>query len=513
MKVKRFFSKSMQAGLKEISQVLGPDAVILNKHKVEGGVEIVAGVDVDLSSVNSNNVKAKTKKESNDSKVDLSNHINKKWETSEVIKNLKPKLADEKSISELLSELRESAVPHDEIFNPTEVQAKPDKKSKLESMMDSDPSFANSARSLKNKITNGFSNASSYESTRERKPYVKAKRELPKEEFTSSNELEVSDQLTASIEAMIEKNQSKQSDQFQIMQSEIGELKTKIVDQQNQLEDQKQASVKKQEHKTPPHKNNYWQGMLHDFGLTANMTQSLLNKLNRQKGSNWSSIAKSLVTQMNYLKQPVCEQGGIFTFLGPTGAGKTTSIGKLASQHVLKNGKSSVGIICMDHHQIGAQASLKLMADILDVSFLNVAKEDSLPKALASFEAKSLVLIDTGGSALSVNDYLEQYILVQSKNEIKHLLCLPATASHFSLNQYQNLIKILPIHSAIITKLDESICAVSAISCILEQQFTTCYLTFGQSIPKDISHANAKALFNFIDGYKHIGYQNNELVS
>jgi len=507
MKVKRFFAKSMQVGLKEISQVLGPDAVILNKHKVEGGVEIVAGVDVDLSELNSNeHIEAQIKQKYKDSKVDLSQKSNKKWEASEIIKHLKPKLSDEKSISELLSELREHAVPHEEVFEDSEMKIKPVKKSKLESMMDSDPSFANSARSLQNKLTNGYSKSSAYSTKVEKKSYIKPKNKT----LSPAKEMEVSDQLTASIEAMIEKNQSQQSDQFQIIQSELGELKIKVVDQQKQIVNQKQTFFEKQELNVS--KNPYWHNMLTDFGLTTKVSHSFLSKINQNKVLNWSSISKSLVTKMNYCKQPVCDQGGVFTFLGPTGAGKTTSIGKLASQHVLKNGKDSVGVICMDHHQIGAQASLKLMADILDVSFLNIAKEDSLTKALQSFNKKTLVLIDTGGSALSVNDYLEQYILVQEKKEIKHLVCLPAPASYFSLNQYLNLIKILPIHSSIITKLDESICAGSAISCILERNFTTSYLTFGQSIPKDINHANAKALFNFIDGYKHISL-NNEQVS
>ena len=513
MKVKRFFAKSMQAGLKEISQVLGPDAVILNNHKVEGGVEIVAGVDVNPSEVRPiENKKQSIKQTPRDTKVDLSQHSKKKWEASEIIKSLKPRVADEKSISELLAELREHAIPGQEIFENPEIKTKAAKKSKLESMMDSDPSFDTSARSLQNKLSSGYSKPVEYNAESQKSYSKNRKKEKNNYELNSKKEMEVSDHLTDAIEAMIEKNQSKQTDQFQIIQSEIGELKTQIVDQQNQIEYQKQAPMQKQNHKASQNQSNYWQSMLSDFGLTTKVSYSFVNKLNQQKGKNWSSIAKSMVTQINYLQQPICYLGGVFTFLGPTGAGKTTTIGKLASQHVFKSGKASVGIICMDHHQIGAQASLKLIADILDISFINVSKEDSLSQALESFSKKSLVLIDTGGSALSVSDYLEQYILVKSKNEIKHLLCLPATASYYSLNQYQNLIKTLAIHSSIITKLDESICAGTAISCILEQQFTISYLTFGQCIPKDISHASAKALFNFIDGYKHICYQNNELV-
>ena len=45
MKVKRFFSSSMQEVLKMVREDLGPDAVILSNDNVDGGVEIVAALD------------------------------------------------------------------------------------------------------------------------------------------------------------------------------------------------------------------------------------------------------------------------------------------------------------------------------------------------------------------------------------------------------------------------------------------------------------------------------------
>ena len=45
MKIKRFTAANMQSGLKAISEVLGPEAVILSSRKLSNGLEIVAGVD------------------------------------------------------------------------------------------------------------------------------------------------------------------------------------------------------------------------------------------------------------------------------------------------------------------------------------------------------------------------------------------------------------------------------------------------------------------------------------
>lgn len=47
MKVKRFFAKSMAEALKQVSEQMGPDAVILSNRRVDGGVEIVTALDYD----------------------------------------------------------------------------------------------------------------------------------------------------------------------------------------------------------------------------------------------------------------------------------------------------------------------------------------------------------------------------------------------------------------------------------------------------------------------------------
>ncbi len=51
MKIKRFFAKDMRQAIHKVREALGPDAVILSNKSVEGGVELVAAIDYDESSV------------------------------------------------------------------------------------------------------------------------------------------------------------------------------------------------------------------------------------------------------------------------------------------------------------------------------------------------------------------------------------------------------------------------------------------------------------------------------
>jgi len=52
MKIKRFQAADVRQAIKEVRDVLGPDAVILSNNRVDGGVEIVAATDYDEAQFN-----------------------------------------------------------------------------------------------------------------------------------------------------------------------------------------------------------------------------------------------------------------------------------------------------------------------------------------------------------------------------------------------------------------------------------------------------------------------------
>jgi len=52
MKIKRFVADDMRSALRKVSEILGPDAVILSNNRIDEGVEIVAAIDYDESLIN-----------------------------------------------------------------------------------------------------------------------------------------------------------------------------------------------------------------------------------------------------------------------------------------------------------------------------------------------------------------------------------------------------------------------------------------------------------------------------
>ena len=51
MKIKRFFAPDMRQAIRQVREAFGPDAVILSNKGVDGGVELVAAMDYDESSL------------------------------------------------------------------------------------------------------------------------------------------------------------------------------------------------------------------------------------------------------------------------------------------------------------------------------------------------------------------------------------------------------------------------------------------------------------------------------
>lgn len=63
MKIKRFQAADVRQAIREVREVLGPDAVILSNSRVDGGVEIVAATDYDESQFKRHHVQAEPRPE------------------------------------------------------------------------------------------------------------------------------------------------------------------------------------------------------------------------------------------------------------------------------------------------------------------------------------------------------------------------------------------------------------------------------------------------------------------
>jgi len=86
----------------------------------------------------------------------------------------------------------------------------------------------------------------------------------------------------------------------------------------------------------------------------------------------------------------------VIALVGPTGAGKTTTIAKLAN-HPQVFGGHSVGLLCLDSYRVGAVEQSRIYAELSRIPLEVVYETRELKRALRRLGGCEVVLVDTAG--------------------------------------------------------------------------------------------------------------------
>jgi flagellar biosynthesis protein FlhF len=175
-----------------------------------------------------------------------------------------------------------------------------------------------------------------------------------------------------------------------------------------------------------------------------------------------------------------------WTFIGPTGVGKTTTIAKLAAKFGLFE-KLNVGLISMDNQRLGAHNQLAAYARLTGQPLLVVHQRQELLEALDKMGDLDLVLIDTAGRSPYAPDLQgELNSLLGGVQELEHHLVLSATAKECNLINAIKRFSVLPISSYIISKVDETNDFSGIFNQLCRHRVPVSYITAGQQVPEDI---------------------------
>lgn len=252
-----------------------------------------------------------------------------------------------------------------------------------------------------------------------------------------------------------------------------------------------------------PQRAEFWR-RLSQIGLESSTIKTLLDTADfapvdmsnkQQVSENWDQLIELLTYTLDTCDQESILTGGVHAFVGPTGVGKTTTIGKLAARYVLANGNQDIVLISTDTYRIAAHDQLKAIGRILDVPVHILDKPDMLPDMLKRYRNKSLVLIDTAGLGANQDKQSEQLTWLSSlQDTIQTWLLLSATAQFEVLENTLNLYKEAQVTGCILTKVDEAPQLGAALSIISESGLALHSVTDGQKIPDDLHHADAKQL-------------------
>jgi flagellar biosynthesis protein FlhF len=239
--------------------------------------------------------------------------------------------------------------------------------------------------------------------------------------------------------------------------------------------------------------------MLYAAGIDGPVAKELVYNLGRS-GRSASALrgllSERLRTRLRVFPNLIAQsRRQMIVCVGPTGAGKTTTLAKLAARARLDYGRS-VAVISLDTFRVGAIEQWQRYSRLIGTAFAVARNAQDFEHALASSTAE-LVLVDTSGRHVADSD--ETWPLVKclpfvTRHELHVLLVLPAflrgrDAEHVT----RSYVDVRP-SGCVVTKLDETSEIGGVLQAMLTEDVPIAYTCNGPRVPEDIREAEAEAI-------------------
>jgi flagellar biosynthesis protein FlhF len=184
----------------------------------------------------------------------------------------------------------------------------------------------------------------------------------------------------------------------------------------------------------------------------------------------------------------------VVIFVGPAGAGKTTTLIKIAIRECLAQ-RQPVRILSVDPYRVAAHEKLRSFAGIIGVGFTAINSVQEFQAAADESRNKSVVLVDTPGYSPAELDGVAEMASCFGRlaNKQVHLV-LPASTKRADLSRSIRDYAAFQPDFLLFTKLDETESQGAILSAALEADKPLSFFANGQNIPEDIEPAQARAL-------------------
>src|SRR5690606_32997853 len=136
------------------------------------------------------------------------------------------------------------------------------------------------------------------------------------------------------------------ADSLDVMRAEIAGLRDLL---ESQLGSLAWGKVNQQQ----PRQASLWRRLVH-LGLPADLCRSLLARAEGVWGVRqaWRVLLAFLAQRFPLVRRGRTRPGGVLALVGPTGAGKAATLGKLAARYVRKHGSEHVALVTMETFRI-----------------------------------------------------------------------------------------------------------------------------------------------------------------
>lgn len=461
MKIKRFFAKDMRTALKEVKETLGADAVIMSNKKLADGIELVAAID-------ENDYANRKPAEPEPSITIPANKLVRKppAQPAEQPPMTEPFAGSAARPAPARTSAR-AAQSYGEQQNFEEPQQQP-------------------VDSLESLLKRQTGQSAPVKQQRESADLNPAFMESEAQSFAQpQQQMQQPMQMNQTAGAPTA-DFNLYKEQMQMMQTEMASIR-KILSHQV-------SGLMHQEMERNEPTRAFLVNQLKKMGLSEQVSDQLSCFIpdGLQEFEAWDSVIEMLHGQLNTTNNEILTRGGIFSLIGPTGVGKTTTVAKLAARFAQKHGADQVGLVTTDTFRIGAHEQLSTFGKIIGCPVKVAKNAEDLANVLFQLRNRKLILIDTAGMSQRDIRLCEQLttLMKNSRVKIKSYLVLSATVQYNVLQETVTHFKRIPLAGCIFTKIDECLSLGEIISIAIQNGLPIGYITNGQRVPEDIDVAD-----------------------
>lgn len=224
-----------------------------------------------------------------------------------------------------------------------------------------------------------------------------------------------------------------------------------------------------------------------DKGFASEVAGSLVTPKLRRKHLPTTAIHDAVATRLQWMTSGSEAFARVEVFVGPPGAGKTTTIAKIAAQERARKGMR-LELLAADGFRVGAVEQLRLYADIIGTPFTVARTPDDVEATLRG--SRTPVLVDTAGRSPNDNASAALFDVLAHQPNVRVHLVVPASTSAKQLARLIDSYAGVNPSRVILTKLDEIDHSVAPLVAVLKQRdLPVSWFGTGQRVPEDLERA------------------------
>lgn len=232
------------------------------------------------------------------------------------------------------------------------------------------------------------------------------------------------------------------------------------------------------------------------LGIAPDVVKTLLARMKPEDsaGQSWSLPLKTLQAAIPCSARETIGQRGVVAVVGPTGAGKTTTVAKLAARFVMDKTADRLALVSLDNYRLGASEQIDALGQIIGSPIYRPRGDSGLADVLGLLDRKELVLIDTVGMGHHDPRLAAQLSRLRAQEgEPDILLALPANIEHDAMQDVVNAYRSTGNIACVLTKIDEASSLGAVFSVLIRTGLELAYVANGQRIPEDLYPAASRA--------------------